>query len=69
MCTALSKSGQVESSVPGDAIWISNNLPYIETLKHGHSQQAPKGMVKLLIEEVNLKMDAPIGEGLKDAGL
>lgn len=39
-------------SQPGDDIWISNNLPYIEALEEGHSQQAPHGMVALALVEV-----------------
>lgn len=54
---------------PGDSIVISNNLPYITALEDAHSQQAPAGMVALSIEEVNLKMNALMQAGLKDAGL
>lgn len=32
-------------------VWITSNLPYIEPLEHGHSQQAPNGMVTLTIAE------------------
>lgn len=52
-----------------ESIVISNNLPYIVELEKGHSKQAPNGMVALSIEEVQLKMDALMREGLKDAGL
>lgn len=34
-------------------IYIANNLPYISALEHGHSKQAPRGMVALSIKEVN----------------
>jgi|CXWL01.1.fsa_nt_gi hypothetical protein len=40
-----------------EPIWITNNLPYIVKLEEGHSQQAPKGMVVLSVEEVTLKMN------------
>ena len=53
----------------GDTIWISNNLPYITSLEDGHSKKAPAGMVALSIEEVKLRMDLLMREGLKDAGL
>ncbi len=34
-------------------IWITNNVPYIEALNHGHSQQAPQNFVELaVLEEV-----------------
>lgn len=39
-------------SQPGDDIWISNNLPYIEMLEEGTSRQAPHGMVALALVEV-----------------
>jgi hypothetical protein len=59
-----------ERGVLGDTVYITNNLPYIVALEDGHSpQSAPKVMVALSIEEVNLKMDQLIAEGLKDAGL
>src|SRR5688572_24832833 len=38
----------------GEAIIISNNLPYIVKLEHGHSQQAPAGVVAVSIAEVEL---------------
>ena len=30
----------------GHAAWLVNNLPYIERLEYGYSQQAPAGMVR-----------------------
>lgn len=29
-----------------DTTYLTNNLPYIEALEYGHSQQAPNGMVR-----------------------
>lgn len=43
-------------------VFILNNLPYIEALENGHSQQAPNGMVKLSLLEV----EAEIGTLLKE---
>lgn len=54
---------------PGEAIWISNNLPYITALEDGHSRQAPGGMVALSIQEIRLVMRGLIAEGARDAGL
>ena len=35
-------------------IYITNNLPYIKRLEDGHhSKQAPKGMVKVTLAEIN----------------
>ena len=43
---------QVMSWKPGDvAIFLTNNLPYINRLEHGYSNQAPAGMVAITIAE------------------
>lgn len=44
-----------------EPVWISNNLPYIEALEHGHSQQAPQGMVALSIAETERELDTALG--------
>lgn len=54
---------------PGDAIVISNNLPYIVALEQGHSQQAPAGMVAVSIAEIDLAMSQLVRAGLTEAGL
>ena len=33
-------------------VWISNNVDYIESLEHGHSKQAPQGMLAVTVEEL-----------------
>ena len=33
-------------------VWISNNVDYIERLEHGHSKQAPEGMLAVTVEEL-----------------
>lgn len=55
--------------LPGQEIWISNNLPYIVELEKGHSKQAPHGMAALSIAEVDLAMSRLEREGVRDAGL
>lgn len=37
-------------------VFIVSNLEYIEALEHGHSQQAPAGMVRLSIAEVQARI-------------
>lgn len=37
----------------GDAIYVTNNLPYAGPVENGHSTQAPTGMVKVTIREFN----------------
>ena len=41
-------------------IWESNNVPYIEELENGSSQQAPQGMVELTLLEIKAKADAGV---------
>jgi hypothetical protein len=49
----------------GDEVWLANGLPYINALEHGHSKQAPTGMVKVtmagvraLAEQIGLKVES-----------
>lgn len=35
---------------PGQTIWLTNSMPYAMRLEHGHSKQAPAGMVKLTVQ-------------------
>lgn len=40
----------VAANVPdeaGSVVYLSNNLPYIQKLEYGHSDQAPQGMVRV----------------------
>lgn len=55
------KSGQLSISASISAhmaagklapMFLTNNLPYIQKLENGHSQQAPMGMAKLSVQEV-----------------
>jgi hypothetical protein len=36
----------------GGVVWMANGLPYANRLEHGYSKQAPAGMVRLAIAEV-----------------
>ena len=38
------------------AIYITNSLPYINALEHGHSKQAPRGMVGVTMNELKVGM-------------
>lgn len=50
---AQARAGAVlESLKPFDVIWICNNLAYAEKLEHGHSKQAPQGMVAITVQEI-----------------
>jgi len=37
--------------------WIFNNLPYAVPLEYGHSKQAPAGMVRISLAEVELEVE------------
>lgn len=39
--------GELAKFKPGQTIYITNNVNYIEYLEEGSSQQAPQGMVKI----------------------
>lgn len=46
---------EVQATVPegaGQVVYLSNNLPYIERLENGWSQQAPIGMVRINVDRV-----------------
>jgi hypothetical protein len=44
---------KVEESKLGDALWLSNSLPYIHRLEYdGWSMQAPAGMVRINMARV-----------------
>ena len=37
---------------PFDQVWITNNVPYIEALENGHSDQAPAGMLAVTVASI-----------------
>lgn len=43
---------QLKAAPLGEAVYISNNAPYIERLEHGYSLKAPAGMVEVTILDV-----------------
>lgn len=46
-------------------VYIINALDYIEALEDGHSQQAPAGMVRVTLAEIELEINAIIAEASK----
>lgn len=45
------------SQAPGNVFWITNNLPYIMRLEYeGWSNQAPRGMARLTIDEMTRRL-------------
>lgn len=49
--SAAIQQGEVAISraIPGQPIFITNNLPYVKRLNDGHSAQAPAGFVEVAI--------------------
>lgn len=43
----------LEKAKAGGIIYIANNLPYALPLEYGHSQQAPQGMVRMTLANIN----------------
>ncbi|WLG49111.1 hypothetical protein [Pseudomonas sp. FP1742] len=43
-------------------IWMMNNLPYGQPLEYGHSTQAPAGMVRISVLEVQMFIDKAVSE-------
>jgi hypothetical protein len=61
---AIAEGVSVITQAPNDGlIWITNNLPYIERLENGWSNQAPAGMVKVALEEVMTMIAQPTRGG------
>ena len=56
---------KIESVQGDETIFIHNNLPYIRRLEYGHSKQSPKGMVGVVMAN----LDARIREAVKESGL
>lgn len=62
---ALGKLARLQFTQPYSTNYIANGLPYIMRLEHGHSKQAPAGMVRLAISEVEAGILAA-GGSLRD---
>lgn len=48
--------GTDPAKVAFGVFWIFNNLPYIVPLEYGHSKQAPAGMVRVSLAEVEMEI-------------
>ena len=51
--TITTGESELAGAAIGDAIYITNNLPYAQVLENGHSQQAPTGMLAITVAEFN----------------
>lgn len=53
----IAEGANAVARAPGNVFYISNNLPYISRLEYeGWSKQAPRGMVRLTIDEVQRRL-------------
>ena len=50
--TIVKNTQEIQKTKPGQDIWLSNNLPYIQNLERGTSKQAPAGMVSESLREL-----------------
>ena len=44
--------GSIQAAIPrraGSVVYLTNNVPYIQKLEYGGSQQAPAGMVRVSV--------------------
>lgn len=56
---------EVEAKTPqgaGQEVFMISNLPYIDRLEHGHSKQAPAGMVRRNLARVQRIVDAAVAK-------
>lgn len=51
----------LEGWKPGQAIWLTNSLPYARRLENGWSDQAPSGMVRLTVQSYAQALSAAVG--------
>lgn len=51
----------ITKSPIGNTVWMTNNLHYIEKLEHGHSKQAPNGMVAMNMARIVSKYGGVVG--------
>ena len=58
---ALSRAAQTHFQDPFATSYIVNALPYIERLEFGYSKQAPTGMVRISLAEVEAGIKGRIG--------
>jgi hypothetical protein len=50
--TIAAGSARLTKVKSGDMIYITNDLPYIQRLERGYSGQAPSGMVRITVAEM-----------------
>ncbi len=51
--STLAEAAPITEVAPGNVYYLTNNLPYAERLEFGWSQQAPSGMVRITLSELD----------------
>jgi hypothetical protein len=56
--------GPIEASfsAPYDTSFVTSNLPYVIAVEFGHSDQAPQGMIRVALAEMQTELEAAFGE-------
>ncbi len=62
------KLAEFDSS-PYRQVWITNNLPYIQSLNEGHSQQAPVGFVEIQVAQAEANINGILAQAERDNGI
>ena len=55
--------GELPKNIFGTKVYLYNNLPYIQALEYGHSEQAAKGMVRISL----LGWESALSKAFKEA--
>lgn len=48
---------EIPTEAAGKVFWLANNVPYADAIEHGHSRQAPQGLVGLTAMEFQSIVD------------
>ena len=65
LTTRLVGQAVIKTAPQFSAIWISNNVPYIERLEHGHSTQSPQGMLEVTFHDIASTYSSAVGNALR----
>lgn len=53
---------EADFSHPFESSFITSNLPYVMAIEFGHSKQAPQGMVRIALAEMQTELEGSFGE-------
>lgn len=64
----MHESPKLKNVKVGDAVNISNNVPYAQMLEYGHSKQAPEGVVEIVADSLPAVAQKIADREMKGAG-